>query len=46
MNKHYNGMLLFDWILYTKVMMEKELTINLQLMVSSGLPQLPETNLN
>lgn len=29
MNKHYNGLLLFDWILYTKVMMENELTINL-----------------
>lgn len=29
MNKHYNGLLLFDWILYTKVMMENKLTINL-----------------
>lgn len=46
MNKHYNGMLLFDWILYTQVMMKNELTSNLQLMVGSGLPQLLETNLN
>lgn len=47
LNKHYNEMLLFDWILFTKVMMENELTMNLlQLMVSSGLPELPETNLN
>lgn len=29
MNKHYNGLLLFDWTLYTKVMMENELTMNL-----------------
>lgn len=46
MNKHYNKMLLFDWILYTKVMLENELTMNLQLMVGSGLLQLPKANLN
>lgn len=29
MNKHHNGLHLFDWILYRKVMMENELTMNL-----------------